>query len=282
MNAEQGGAVASAKWADLSVRVLSAAVLIPAVLVDIWFGGLWFEIFAAFLGILMAYEWTVIAHGRSTSQFALHALAALCAAFIPREAGPQAALFAIMIITAVAYAGVAFGPRAKSPWCFVGVPYVSFPVLALVVLRSDPQWGLHAIIWIMLTVWAADTLAYFAGRLIGGPKLAPVLSPKKTWAGLAGAIAGSAIAGGVYAAYFAPSIFIPIVLAGLLAVVEQAGDVVESAFKRYHGVKDSGSLIPGHGGILDRVDGLVAVTTAAALIGYLRVPTSAAQGLLAW
>jgi phosphatidate cytidylyltransferase len=271
-----------AKWQDLGVRALSAAVLIPVVLLDIWIGGLWFELFAAFLGILMAHEWTVIAHGRSTSQFALHALAALCAAFLPREIGPMMTLSVILLITAVAYVGVAFGPRAKSTWCFVGVPYVALPVLALVVLRHDPQWGLHAIIWIMLMVWTADSLAYFAGRIIGGPKLAPKISPKKTWAGMGGAMAGAAIASGLYAWWFAPSVWPLVVLAALLAIVEQAGDIFESAFKRFHGVKDSGHLIPGHGGIIDRVDGLIAVTVVAAMIGFLRHAPSAAQGLLVW
>ncbi len=270
------------KWADLGVRVVSAAVLIPAVLLVIWMGGLWFEIFAAFLGILVAHEWTVIAHGRSASQFALHALAVLCAAFIPGEAGPGLALAAIFAVAAIASAGVAFGPRAKSPWSFAGVPYVALPVLALVVLRHDTQWGLHAIIWIMLTVWAADSLAYFAGRIIGGPKLAPVISPKKTWAGMGGAVAGSALAGGIYAAYVAPAVLPLVILAGLLAIVEQSGDILESAFKRFHGAKDSGHLIPGHGGVIDRVDGLIAVTVVAAIIGYFRHAPSAAQGLLVW
>jgi len=271
-----------AKWQDLGVRALSAAVLIPAVLLDIWLGGLWFELFAAFLGILMAHEWTVIAHGRSTSQFALHTLAALCAAFLPREIGPMMTGVAVLVITAISYAGVAFGSRAKSHWCFVGVPYVSLPVLALVSLRHDPEWGLHAIVWIMLTVWAADSLAYFAGRIIGGPKLAPKISPKKTWAGMGGAMVGAALASGLYAVWIAPSVFPLVILAAVLAVVEQGGDILESAFKRFHGVKDSGKLIPGHGGIIDRVDGLIAVTVAAAVIGLLRDGTSAAHGLLVW
>ena len=273
---------ANPKWADVGVRTLSAVILAPVVLIDIWYGGIWFQIFAAFLGILMAHEWTIIAHGRSTSQFALHALAALFAAFVPGEAGAPAALAGIFVIAAVAYAGVAFGPRAKSWWNYVGVPYVALPVLALVILRDDEQWGLHAIMWLVAVVWAADILAYFAGRLIGGPKLAPRISPKKTWAGLGGAMVGSAIAGGLYGWHVAPWILPLVIMAALLAIVEQAGDMMESAFKRHYGVKDSGHLIPGHGGIMDRVDGLIAVVVVAGIIGYLRNPEAPAAGLLLW
>ncbi len=273
---------ANPKWSDVGVRTLSALILAPVVLADIWYGGIWFEVFAAFLGVLMAHEWTIIAHGRSTSQFALHVLAALVAAFVPREAGVHVALSAIFLIAAIAYAGVAFGPRAKSWWNYVGVPYVALPVLALVILRHDPQWGLHAIMWLVAVVWAADILAYFAGRLIGGPKLAPRISPKKTWAGLGGAIAGSAIAGGLYGWSVELWVLPLVVMAGLLAIVEQGGDMMESAFKRHYGVKDSGQLIPGHGGVMDRVDGLIAVVVVAGIIGYLRNPATPAAGLLLW
>jgi phosphatidate cytidylyltransferase len=156
--------------------------------------------------------------------------------------------------------------------------------MALVLLRSDPANGLSAIVWVMVTVWSADTLAYFAGRIIGGPKLAPRISPKKTWAGLGGAIAGSALASLIFCAFAGYSGMLALaVIAGLLAVVEQAGDLFKSAWKRFHGVKDSGDLIPGHGGVIDRVDGLVAVATAAAIIGWLRGGIEAtATGLLVW
>lgn len=270
------------KWADVWIRTVSAVVLAPAVLFDIWLGGLWFEILIAFLGVLMAHEWTIIAHGRSTSQFALHALAAICAAFIPRESGVELALAAVFLISAIAYAGVVFGPRPKSWWNYVGVPYVSLPVLAIVTLRNDPEWGLHAIMWLVACVWATDICAYFAGRLIGGPKLLPSISPKKTWAGLGGAIAGAALASVIYAWFVAPWVLPLAVLAGFLAVIAQAGDMMESAFKRYYGVKDSGHLIPGHGGIMDRVDGMIAVVVVAGLIGYFRNPESAAAGLFLW
>jgi phosphatidate cytidylyltransferase len=122
-------------------------------------------------------------------------------------------------------------------------------------------------VWLLVVVWAADICAYFAGRLIGGPKLAPSISPKKTWAGLWGAVAGGAL-GGLALGYWGGSVafLILVVLGGFLAIIEQLGDLFESALKRHYGLKDSGRLIPGHGGLLDRVDGLVAATLCLAAI----------------
>ena len=274
----------TAKWGDLGVRVVSAAVLIPAVILDVWVGGIWFNLLIALLAVLMAQEWTVICHRQSAAQFALHAAAAMCGALLPLEAGITGALAAIAVLWALSAAlSYAENPQGAK-WQYLGVPYVSLPAMALVILRSDPDYGALAILWVMVTVWSADTLAYFSGRLIGGPKLAPVLSPKKTWAGLGGAIAGSALAAAIFAAVAGlPDLLALALLAGVLAVVEQAGDLFKSAMKRHHGVKDSGRLIPGHGGIIDRVDGLVAVATAAALIGALRSGLEATgAGLLLW
>ena len=169
-------------------------------------------------------------------------------------------------------------------WRYLGVFYVSLPPIALVILRNDAEYGIAAIILVMVSVWAADSLAYFAGRIIGGPKLAPRLSPKKTWAGLGGAMAGSAMAAlGIGLWLGIPGIVVLALLAALLAIVEQAGDLFKSAMKRHFGVKDSGRLIPGHGGVIDRVDGLVAVAVAAALIGIWRSGLGhAGAGILLW
>jgi phosphatidate cytidylyltransferase len=270
------------KWADLGVRSLSAAVLIPAVLLDVWQGDIWFELFMAFLGLLMAHEWTNIVHNRSSTQFALHAGAVLCAAFLPPTIGvlPTAAI--ILACTAIGIVTTFYSEREKTLFGYLGIPYVALPVLALVLLRHDSHWGIHAIMWLMLVVWATDTFAYFAGRIIGGPKLAPVLSPKKTWAGLLGGMAGAALISGIYAAVWLPSWFALAAVAAALAVAAQIGDIFESALKRRFGVKDSGNLIPGHGGVLDRVDGLVAVGVIAAVVGFARHSSSLAEGLLLW
>jgi len=274
----------AARWSDLGVRVLSAAVLIPAVIADVWAGGIWFELFVALVTVLMAHEWTVICHRQSSAQFALHAAAALSGALLPLQAGLAGAAIAIaglwLLSAAVAYAEAPDG----TTWRYLGVPYVGIPAIALVLLRNDPAFGASAIVWVLVTVWSADTMAYFAGRIIGGPKLAPVLSPKKTWAGLGGAVAGSAAASAIFALVTAlPNVTGLALLAGALALVEQAGDIFKSAMKRHHGVKDSGNLIPGHGGVIDRVDGLVAVATAAAIIGLFRSGMEATgAGLLLW
>jgi phosphatidate cytidylyltransferase len=272
----------SGKWSDLGVRALSAALLIPAVLLDVWYGGIWFEIFMAFLGLLMAHEWTNIAHARSSTQFALHAAAVLCAAFLPGEVGTLVSLAIVFGLTAAGVLANAFRDRDKTIFAYVGIPYVALPVLALVLLRKHEMWGVHAIMWLMLVVWATDTFAYFAGRMFGGPKLAPRLSPKKTWAGLLGGMAGAALVSSVYASFFLPGWIALALVAAALAIVAQLGDVFESALKRQYDVKDSGTLIPGHGGVLDRVDGLVAAGVVAAIIGFARHYSSLAEGLLLW
>ena len=274
----------TAKWGDLGVRAASAAVLIPAVLADVWAGGIWFHLFVALIGILMAQEWVNIVHKDNPLQFALHAAGAMCGALLPLDIGLAGGLLAIAVLTVVSAAAAWREAPGGPAWRYLGVPYVSLPPIALVVLRDDPGYGVAAIVLVMLMVWAADTLAYFAGRIVGGPKLAPRISPKKTWAGMGGAMVGSAVAAlGVGMALGVPGLWLLLIVAALLAVVEQGGDLFKSAMKRHYGVKDSGRLIPGHGGVIDRVDGLVAVATVAALIGALRAGIEhAGAGILIW
>ena len=264
-----------ANWRDLGIRTLSSAILIPAVLLDVWLGDIWFHLLVALLAVMMAHEWTNIVHDRSSSQFALHAAGALCGAFLPLSLGWPGAI-AVIAVIAIASAGLALlQKRRLSLWVLAGVPYVGLPAMAFVILRGESQSGMFLIMWLFVVVWAADICAYFAGRLIGGPKLAPRISPKKTWAGLWGAVAGGVFIG-TLAAYAAgmTDLLLAAALGGLIAIIEQMGDLFESALKRHYGVKDSGRLIPGHGGVLDRVDGLVAATlflgivvTAAGFLG---------------
>ena len=267
------------KWADLGVRTVSALVLAPIVVSAIWAGDFWFMVFVIFAGVMLALEWTTIAHAGNARQFALHTLAVLCAALVAKDFGVLKTSGLIAILTVLS---VTLGRQSLNKWKLMGVPYVALPILALVVLRSDPKWGLAAILWCVVVVWSADILAYFAGRIIGGPKLAPILSPKKTWAGMGGAIVGAATASIIFTQVMNLPFWPLFAFAAVFAVVEQGGDILESALKRAHGVKDSSNLIPGHGGILDRVDGLIAVILAATLVGYLHNAQSPASGLLLW
>jgi phosphatidate cytidylyltransferase len=271
-------AVAS-KWSDLSVRVISVLVLLPFVLAAIWYGGDWFAIMIVAMGVLIAHEFTSIAFVGNIQQFALFLLTVLGVGFLTHSGRVGESL---IVVGVLAVFSIASSFRNLSSWKIIGVPYVALPVLGLLLLRDDPAWGFYAILWCALLVWCADTFAYFAGRLIGGPKLAPVLSPKKTWAGLGGAIAGASLVSIVFVYFLHLNLWILLLLAIVFALIEQAGDILESALKRSFGVKDSGNLIPGHGGILDRVDGLMVVVLAAALVGYLHNPLSAAEGLLHW
>jgi phosphatidate cytidylyltransferase len=151
-------------------------------------------------------------------------------------------------------------------------------------LRSDPRLGLVAVLFLFSIVWVADVLAYFTGRAFGGPKLAPRISPKKTWSGMVGGLLGGTAAGLLLLALSGLEVrWIHAVLAALLSVASVLGDLFESAFKRHFAVKDSGHLIPGHGGFMDRLDGFLVAAALAALIGVLHAGLSAAAtGLLEW
>jgi phosphatidate cytidylyltransferase len=254
------------------------------VVLDVWAGGGWFHLFVALLAVLIALEWTAIVHRGSPLQFALHAAAGIAGTMLPGETGLAPAIVAIAALTVVSAAVTRFEGTPFTLWSLAGVPYAGLSAFGLVLLRDGGEFGAWAVLWVMVIVWSADTLAYFAGRLIGGPKLAPRLSPKKTWAGMGGAMAGSAIASLVFTTLSGIGTATTLALLALaFAIVEQGGDLFKSGMKRHFDVKDSGRVIPGHGGIIDRVDGLVAVGLAAALVGLWRGGSNAtAQGLLLW
>jgi len=173
---------------------------------------------------------------------------------------------------------------ARIGWKFPGFVYAASILVAPVVLRMDAEFGLAAVLWLFAVVWVSDVMAYVCGRLIGGPKLCPSISPNKTWAGFLGGTAFSVAAGtGVAAAFGAPSLA-PVALVSLIgAVVSQGGDLFESSLKRRFGVKDSGTWIPGHGGFMDRLDGFVVTGLFALILGLWRGGLDAAgRGVLMW
>ena len=275
------GPVTIPRWGDLGLRVVSAAALIPVVLAALWAGGAWFLLLIAVVGVAMAYEWTTIVHARNATQFVLHAAAALSGAILVPNVGIPIALLVILLLLLL-QSYLVKGAKA-GPWGYLGIPYIALPPVALMSLRADPQFGLAAVIWLFAVTWASDIGAYFVGRMIGGPKLIPAISPNKTWAGAVGAILISALVAALLARILTGAVVMPALLGAVLSIVAQAGDLFKSLLKRRHGLKDSGDLIPGHGGVIDRVEGLVAAAVAASLIGALRSGSGAiGQGLLAW
>jgi phosphatidate cytidylyltransferase len=268
--------MSGSKWADLGVRTASAVVLVPVVLGAVWLGSFWFTGLIVALGILMATEWVRIAYGNNKAQLLIHEVAA--ASLIMGSL--KLSLLALLILTVISW----FLQRKDHFNIFklLGVFYIGLPILAFDVLRSDAAAGFLAVVWCMIIVWSADIMAYFFGRIIGGPKLAPRISPKKTWAGMFGGIAGAALASWAVSYFGEINVWPLALVAALFAILEQGGDIFESAFKRQFGVKDSGTLIPGHGGVLDRVDGLITVVTIAAIVGFLHNSLRPAAGLLLW
>jgi phosphatidate cytidylyltransferase len=273
--------IPAARWGDLGLRIISAAVLIPAVLGALWAGGAWFLLLITVVGVAMAYEWTTIVHARNATQFVLHAAAALSGAILVPNVGIPIALLVILLLLLL-QSYLARNEQA-GPWGYLGIPYVALPAVALMSLRADPQLGLAAMFWLFAVTWVSDIGAYFVGRMIGGPRLIPAISPNKTWAGAVGAVLVSTLVAAMLARVLTGVVVMPALIGALLSIVAQAGDLFKSLLKRRHGLKDSGDLIPGHGGIIDRVDGLVAAAVAASLIGVMRSGSDTiGQGLLSW
>lgn len=254
---------------NLQLRVVSAIVLIVVVLALTWLGGVPFRLLAAVIAGAVLYEWLTMTAPLS-SRFHNVLLAGLLALFvIAMLTGAEAArLFLLLAVSLIVGCAHAFIYRL-SYWPALGIAYAGCGALALASLRGDGGAGLAAAVFLFAVVWVTDILAYFAGKAIGGPKLAPSISPGKTWSGAIGGAAGGTIAGLVAATFLSASAGVAamLVVALALSIVSQIGDLFESSLKRRFAVKDSGSIIPGHGGVMDRVDGLVAAAFALYLFG---------------
>jgi phosphatidate cytidylyltransferase len=273
-----------APGSNMGKRLLSAAVLLPLAFGALWFGGVCWASLVGLFGVAMAWEWSKIC-GRAPGEAAgpiepAEAAAILAVAIAVAMAAleryvPALGLLAVGATAAASVGAVSGGRRGR--WHGLGVFYVGLPCIAILWIRAQHGDGLSTLAWMLSLVVAVDTGAFAAGRLIGGPKLAPRISPKKTWAGLAGGIGAAMLVGWVAAIWLGLSQRLLLIgLSGALAVVEQAGDLAESAFKRRFAVKDSSQLIPGHGGVLDRVDGLLAVSMAVAITEYF------SGGIISW
>jgi phosphatidate cytidylyltransferase len=252
---------------NLIQRVVSAVLLLPVVLWPIYAGGWWFAALLALGGALMALEWATLTRvPHRSARVALGLLTALMVVGLEYEhLAYGLAILSLLVLTTVCGYLLSRTAFASFGWWLCGAGYVGMPLAGLLLLRDASAW---LVFWVFLVVWATDVGGYFAGKGIGGPRLAPRISPKKTWAGLLGGVALSALVTFLLHIWFGlgHDMGTLVALGALLAVWAQIGDLAESAIKRYFDVKDSGGLIPGHGGLLDRVDGLVFVAPAVAFL----------------
>ncbi|GAB4525500.1 MAG: phosphatidate cytidylyltransferase [Roseibium sp.] len=256
------------KLSDLGLRLASAAVLGPLVLLIVYLGGIVFVLLMLVAAVLFLREWLAMTGTAAASPAALAGQGALAVLALLHILGLPEAGFAVVLAGAAAvYALGGFGKSGR--WALEGTLYSGLALFALLVLRDGSK-GLFVTFFLLLVVWATDIFAYFTGRAFGGPKLWVRVSPKKTWSGaIGGLVLATALGAGIAFVAGETEPVLWAMLAAGLSVVSQAGDLMESAIKRRFKVKDSSQLIPGHGGVMDRIDGLVAAAIFAVLVGLI-------------
>jgi phosphatidate cytidylyltransferase len=265
---------------NLLMRVAVAAVLIPLAVAIAYFGGwLWAALVtAAAIGLFV--EWLSVVGLARAVALAIRggvalALGGLCFAL--------GRIDAALIVLALGLISVLWTAPERRGWVAAGFCYAAAAEIASVLLRLDPAKGFAALIFVLVIVWVTDSGGYFAGRGIGGPKLWPSVSPKKTWAGAVGGFVASLAVACGFAAFDLGRTVPLLISAAILSVASQLGDLFESAVKRRFGVKDSSHIIPGHGGLMDRLDGFVAAVVLAAIFGLLRGGADGVgRGLMVW
>ena len=270
------------RGSELALRIGSALVLAPLAVGAAYVGDWPFALFWGVAAVGVLWEWTSMV-ARADQRSVLGAgEAALALALALAATGHLLAAVIVLAVGTLGAASLALAERRI--WVAGGVPYAGALALAPIVLRSDGEHGFLAVIFLFAIVWTTDIGAYFVGRTLGGPKLVPQVSPNKTWAGALGGMAAAVVVA-VAAAKAAAltNLFAIAMLAVVLSVCAQGGDLFESILKRRFGAKDSSRLIPGHGGLMDRLDGFVTASVAAVLIGLARGGFDApGRGLLMW
>ena len=268
---------------DLTLRVVSALVLAPLAVATAYLGGVVFVVFWGLAALGILWEWRrIVGDTRAvTLGLSIAAIVLVTADLALSEAASASRDVLAVCLVALLAALVA---REHRIWIAGGILYSSTLVLSVSVLRADREWGYWAILYLFAIVWATDIFGYFVGRLVGGPRLAPKLSPKKTWSGAVGGAVGAVLASAAVTGYAGLSTLPAFAGLGLvLSAISQVGDLFESAVKRRFGAKDASHVIPGHGGLMDRLDGFLAAVFAAAIIGLARGGLDApARGLLVW
>jgi len=254
---------------ELRTRLVSAFVLATVALAAEVFGGVPFALLVTIFGIVAFWEWTRITAAAEMPWLGAGALAFLAVGLLSLAfVGPDWPIALIGVPALMALAAGFFHP--PSLWTGLGIVYVAAPCAGFIILRQAEPFGWAAILFILFVVWATDIAAYFAGRSFGGPKLWPQVSPKKTWSGAIAGLAAAIAAGGLTVRLTgAGDLVTGFLLAVPLSIAAQAGDLFESSVKRRFGVKDASQVIPGHGGVLDRIDGLLGAAALAWLIAAL-------------
>jgi phosphatidate cytidylyltransferase len=263
------------KFADLRLRLVSALGAAALALFCVWLGGVWIALLAAAAALVMVLEWRSITAergGPAGPHGAPYATAAVGGVVLLLAAPVWVAAVSFLALTAAGLALDARRGRAQAGlWSAAGTFYIGGAAMALVALRGFDPFGFLTIVWAVLVVIAADAGGYFAGRLIGGPKLWRRVSPNKTWAGMAGGVALAVLVGGLFSSATTGTYYAQVcTVSAVAALLSQAGDLGESALKRRFGVKDAGTILPGHGGLLDRLDGHIPAILVAAIVTFSR------------
>jgi phosphatidate cytidylyltransferase len=265
---------------NLLVRVLAALVLAPLAIAIAYSGGWLWATLVTLASIGLYVEWLMIIGLAREMRVTASGVAALAIAGICLIAGR---IDAALIVLAIGLVAVALVSPERRNWTATGFLYAAAAEIAAVLVRLDSDNGFAALMFVLLVVWVTDIGGYFAGRGIGGPKLWPRVSPKKTWAGAVGGFVASLVIAASFAALGLGKTGALLLVAAFFSITSQLGDLFESAVKRRFGVKDSSQIIPGHGGLLDRLDGFVAAVVVAAIFGVLRGGVDGVgRGLMVW
>ena len=253
---------------ELTRRSVSALVLAPIALAAVYFGSPYLETLLTMAAVVMAWEWDRLCGEQRFAASGYVMAATFVLAGVGGGAGWHGTAVIVLAVGCVAVYAIAKAlGRPHAGWIAAGVLAIGLPCAAVVWLRADPEKGLAIVFWLVGTVWATDMGAYAVGRSVGGVRLAPTISPGKTWAGLGGGVAGAGVWGLVWALWVGASMpWVPALLGAVGALVAQAGDLSVSFVKRRFGVKDASNLIPGHGGVLDRFDGMLTLAPILAVL----------------
>ncbi len=258
----------SGEAAEFRIRAVSAVVLMPVALVPAWVGGWPLAALLGLAGWRIGHEWSRMT-GRSGAAAARLSLAAAGAGVAVYAVGGPLAGVAAAGAGALAAALAVRESRGSVLWEGLGIVGLAVPLVLIWELRALGEEGQRLLLWCLLVVWSTDTFAYLCGRILRGPRLVPAISPGKTWSGLLGGLAAAVVAGAAAASGLGFSPVLSMAAAAGVGLAAVAGDLAMSWAKRVHGRKDAGRIIPGHGGVLDRVDGLllgVAVTAVWKLV----------------